>query len=122
MALAPLNWPSARALSGKTVESVDEAYAVVEVLKGERGCWGDFRFLEVNHGFLNHTTMCLGRWARLHWRGFGSELLCDLGLVPAQIPSAPGRRQNLSREPLAAQRLRVSAIPLAAVPCIRKPT
>jgi PAS domain S-box-containing protein len=38
-------------------ESMDEAYAVVEVLKDARGRWADFRFLEVNRAFLKHTTM-----------------------------------------------------------------
>ena len=38
-------------------ESMDEAYAVVEVLRGRDGRWADFRFLEVNQAFLKHTTM-----------------------------------------------------------------
>jgi PAS domain S-box-containing protein len=38
-------------------ESMDEAYAVVEVLKDERGKWADFRFIEVNPAFLEHTSM-----------------------------------------------------------------
>ena len=61
-------------------ESMDEAYAVVEVLKDEAGNWADFRFLEVNPAFVAHTGMpdpvgktateMLGspnpRWAQLH--------------------------------------------------------
>jgi PAS domain S-box-containing protein len=61
-------------------ESMDEAYAVVEVLKDDDGHWADFRFLEVNQAFLKHTTMpwpvgktateLLGspnpRWAKLY--------------------------------------------------------
>lgn len=61
-------------------ESMDEAYAVVEVLKDEAGEWADFRFLEVNPAFVAHTGMpdpvgktateILGspnpRWAQLH--------------------------------------------------------
>lgn len=38
-------------------ETMDEAYAVVEVLKDDDGRWSDFRFLEVNRAFLKHTTM-----------------------------------------------------------------
>ncbi len=38
-------------------ERMDEAYAVVEVLRDRDGRWGDFRFLEVNPAFLEHTTM-----------------------------------------------------------------
>ncbi|RDI53593.1 PAS domain S-box protein [Microvirga subterranea] len=38
-------------------ESMDEAYAVVEVLKGQDGTWADFRFLEVNPAFIEHTSM-----------------------------------------------------------------
>ena len=38
-------------------ESMDEAYAVVEVLKDEAGSWSDFRFVEVNPAFLEHTNM-----------------------------------------------------------------
>lgn len=38
-------------------ESMDEAYAVVEVLKDRMGQWDDFRFLEVNPAFMGHTGM-----------------------------------------------------------------
>ena len=38
-------------------ESMDEAYAVVEVLKDEAGRWVDFRFIEVNPAFIAHTAM-----------------------------------------------------------------
>ncbi|WP_342152499.1 PAS domain S-box protein [Methylorubrum sp. SB2] len=38
-------------------ESMDEAYAVVEVLKDGAGAWVDFRFIEVNPAFLTHTAM-----------------------------------------------------------------
>jgi len=38
-------------------ESMDQAYAVVELLKGETEQWADFRFLEVNPAFLQHTSM-----------------------------------------------------------------
>ena len=38
-------------------DSMDEAYAVVEVLRDEAGKWADFRFIEVNQAFLTHTTM-----------------------------------------------------------------
>ncbi|WP_322965046.1 PAS domain-containing sensor histidine kinase [Sphingomonas fuzhouensis] len=38
-------------------ESMDEAYAVVEVLRDAKGGWSDFRFIEVNRAFLKHTGM-----------------------------------------------------------------
>ncbi|WP_428970237.1 PAS domain-containing protein [Sphingomonas sp. Xoc002] len=38
-------------------ESMDEACAVVEVLRDDTGRWADFRFIDVNHAFLKHTTM-----------------------------------------------------------------
>jgi PAS domain S-box-containing protein len=38
-------------------ESMDEAYAVVEVLKDEADDWSDFRFIEVNPAFVGHTRM-----------------------------------------------------------------
>lgn len=38
-------------------ESMDEAYAVVEVLKDEGGRWADFRFLDANPAFIQHTSM-----------------------------------------------------------------
>ncbi|GAA3267424.1 hypothetical protein GCM10020258_37650 [Sphingomonas yabuuchiae] len=37
--------------------SMDEAYAVVEVLRDDHGRWADFRFVEVNPAFLQHTGM-----------------------------------------------------------------
>ncbi|HEY9735479.1 MAG TPA: response regulator, partial [Trichocoleus sp.] len=37
--------------------SMDEAYAVVEVIPDEAGRWSDFRFLEVNPAFVKHTSM-----------------------------------------------------------------
>jgi signal transduction histidine kinase len=37
--------------------SMDEAYAVVEVIPDEAGGWSDFRFLEVNPAFVEHTGM-----------------------------------------------------------------
>jgi two-component system CheB/CheR fusion protein len=36
---------------------MDEAYAVVEVLKDDAGKWADFRFLEVNPAFMQHMPM-----------------------------------------------------------------
>jgi PAS domain S-box-containing protein len=38
-------------------EAMDEAYAVVEVLRDEGGAWHDFRFLEVNPAFVAHTSL-----------------------------------------------------------------
>ncbi|WP_455179079.1 PAS domain S-box protein [Azospirillum melinis] len=38
-------------------DSMDEAYAVVEVLKDQAGRWADFRFIEVNPAFMIHTNM-----------------------------------------------------------------
>lgn len=41
----------------KLFESMDEAYAVVDVLRDDAGRWCDFRFVEVNPAFLKHTNM-----------------------------------------------------------------
>lgn len=38
-------------------ESMDEAYAVVDVLRDPAGRWHDFRFVEVNEPFMRHTGM-----------------------------------------------------------------
>lgn len=38
-------------------DAMDEAYAVVEVLKDEAGRWSDFRFLDANPAFMKHTSM-----------------------------------------------------------------
>ncbi|WP_243369274.1 sensor histidine kinase [Microvirga solisilvae] len=37
--------------------SMDEAYAVVEVIRDDAGQWSDFLFLEVNPAFMVHTGM-----------------------------------------------------------------
>lgn len=37
--------------------SMDEAYAVVEVIRDDAGRWSDFRFLDANPAFLEHTSM-----------------------------------------------------------------
>lgn len=64
----------------KLFNSIDEAYAVVDVLKDDAGRWHDFRFVEVNPAFIKHTgmpdpvgqtaTQLLGkanpRWAELY--------------------------------------------------------
>ena len=38
-------------------ESMDEACAVVEVIADAAGSWCDFRFVEVNSAFMQHSTM-----------------------------------------------------------------
>ena len=38
-------------------ESMDEAYAVVDVLRDAAGEWADFRFVDANPAFMKHTTM-----------------------------------------------------------------
>lgn len=38
-------------------EQMDEAYAVVELIADPAGRWGDFRFLDVNPAFMQHTAM-----------------------------------------------------------------
>lgn len=67
-------------------ESMDEAYAVVEVLKDAGGAWSDFRFVDANPAFLAHTAMpypvgktateLLGtpnpRWAQLYGEALDS--------------------------------------------------
>lgn len=37
--------------------SMDEAFAVVEVMRDEKGEWSDFLFLEVNPAFVKHTGL-----------------------------------------------------------------
>ncbi|WP_052341196.1 PAS domain S-box protein [Salinarimonas rosea] len=63
-------------------EAMDEAYAVVEVIRNDAGEWSDFFFLEVNPAFMKHTSMpfpvgkrateLLGspnpRWAQIYGR------------------------------------------------------
>jgi PAS domain S-box-containing protein len=63
-------------------DSMDEAYAVVEVMADTEGRWNDFMFLEVNPAFMQHTgmpypvgltaTQILGtpnpRWAEIYGR------------------------------------------------------
>ena len=39
------------------LESMDEAYAVVEMIADEAGRWCDFRYLEANPAFMAHTAM-----------------------------------------------------------------
>lgn len=41
----------------KLFSSMDEAYAVVEVMKDETGAWSNFRFIDVNPAFMQHTGM-----------------------------------------------------------------
>ena len=38
-------------------DSMDEAFALVEVLKDDEGRWTDFRFLDANPAFMHHTSM-----------------------------------------------------------------
>lgn len=38
-------------------QSMDEAYAVVEVLKNAQGVWADIKFIEVNSAFFTHTSL-----------------------------------------------------------------
>ena len=47
-------------------EAMDEAYAVVELIRDESGRWSDFIFLEVNPAFMKHTGLeyPVGRTAR----------------------------------------------------------
>jgi PAS domain-containing protein len=72
----------------KLFETMDEAYAVVEVLKDDAGRWADFLFLEVNRAFMEHTSMpwpvgktarqLLGepnpRWAQLYGQALDTGL------------------------------------------------
>jgi len=67
-------------------DSMDEAFAAVEVLKDGDGAWVDFRFTDANPAFLKHTSMnypvgktateLLGspsvRWARLYGQALDS--------------------------------------------------
>ena len=68
-------------------QSMDEAYAVVEVLKDGQDRWTDFRFLEVNPAFQKHSSMpwpvgqtateLLGtpnpRWAELYGQALDTD-------------------------------------------------
>jgi PAS domain S-box-containing protein len=38
-------------------ESMDQAYAVVEVIKDDTGTWSDFLFIDANPAFMKHTGM-----------------------------------------------------------------
>lgn len=50
-------WPGRLPTSRTLFNSMDEAYAVVEVLSDDAGRWSDFLFLEGNPAFVEHTGM-----------------------------------------------------------------
>ncbi|MBW9114791.1 PAS domain S-box protein [Rhizobium cauense] len=101
-------------------DSMDEAYAVVEVLKDARGTWHDFRFLEVNPAFLVHTTMpypvgktateLLGtpnpRWARM----FGKALDTNEPLRVEETEATLGLTFDLNVFTLDKERNRVAVL------------
>ncbi len=101
-------------------ESMDEAYAVVEVLKNAAGEWYDFRFIEVNPAFLEHTSMPwpVGRtatdilgtpnpnWTQLYGRALDTDTLIR---VEEDEPTL-GRTFDLSIFTLDRERNRVAVL------------
>lgn len=87
-------------------DSMDEAYAVVEVLKDDDGRWNDFLFIEVNPAFMGQTgmpypvgrtaTQLLGapnpRWAEL----YGQVLDTDAPLRVEEPENTLGRVFDLN--------------------------
>jgi PAS domain S-box-containing protein len=100
--------------------SMDEAYAVVEVLKDETGKWADFRFLDANPAFLEHTSMpypigktakeLLGRpnprWTEL----YGQVLDSNEPLRVEETEPTLGRTFDLNIFPLDRTRNRVAIL------------
>ena len=94
----------------KLFNSMDEAYAVVDVLKDGSGSWADFRFLEVNPAFTKHTSLThpvgktgtdlLGtpnpRWAKL----YGEALDTGQSLRVEESELTLGRTFDLNIFPL----------------------
>ena len=101
-------------------ESMDEAYAVVEVLKDEQGAGADFRFLEVNPAFMHHTSMpypvgktatqLLGTpnpyWAQV----YGQVLDSETPVRVEQVEPMLGRTFDLNIFALERQRNRVAVL------------
>lgn len=101
-------------------ESMDEACAVVEVLRDEAGAWADFRFVEVNPAFLTHTGMpypvgrtatdLLGnpnpRWAQL----YGQALDTGQPLRVVESEATLGRTFDLNVFSLDRARNRVAVL------------
>lgn len=79
-------------------ESMDEAYAVVDVLKDEAGAWVDFRFVEVNPAFIAHTSMPWPVGQNCHgiaWRAQSSlDQTLRAGAGYRKAPSGPKRRSQ----------------------------
>lgn len=101
-------------------ESMDEAYAVVDVLKDSTGAWTDFRFVEVNPAFIAHTSMpypvgktateLLGRpnprWTEL----YGQALDTDLAIRVEEAEPTLDRVFDLNIFPLDRERNRVAVL------------
>ena len=101
-------------------ETMEQAYAVVEVLRDEAGRWADFRFLEVNPAFGRHTAMphpvgktaaeLLGtpnpRWAQL----YGEALDSGKPLRVEESEATLGRTFDLSIVGLDRERSRVAVL------------
>lgn len=90
----------------KLVDSMDEACAVVDVMKDAQGEWSDFRFVQVNPAFIKQTgmpypvgktaTQLLGtpnpRWAKL----YGEALDTDRPLRVEEEEATLGRIFDLN--------------------------
>lgn len=101
-------------------ESMDEAYAIVEVLKDASGEWCDFRFIEVNPAFILHTSMpwpvgktgteLLGtpnpRWAAL----YGQALDTDTPIRAEEEEATLGRTFDVNIFALDRNRNRVAIL------------
>ncbi|WP_443192928.1 PAS domain S-box protein [Methylobacterium sp. NMS14P] len=101
-------------------ESMDEAYAVVEVIRDEAHAWSDFRFLEVNPAFMQHTAMpypvgktateLLGtpnpRWTQM----YGRALDTGLPLRVQEPEQSLGRTFDLNIFSLDRERNRVAVL------------
>lgn len=100
--------------------SMDEAYAVVDVLKDEAGRWTNFRFVEVNPAFVEHTSMpwpvgktateLLGtpnpRWTRL----YGEALDANRSIRVEEEEPTLGRTFDLNIFTLDRERDRVAVL------------
>ncbi|MEH3121351.1 MAG: PAS domain S-box protein [Sphingomonas phyllosphaerae] len=101
-------------------ESMDDAYAVVDVLRDADGRWSDFRFVEVNPAFLEHTGMPwpIGKTAtellgtpNPHWtRLYGQVLETGRSIRVDESEPTLDRIFDLNIFPLVRERHRVAVL------------